>query len=158
MQVWDNSSDEGRQLAARSAIHVIANDLSAAQSDAEKARPLLERRLQDRPDDTAALTELAWVYLGLARNADAVATARRATEIMPPSRDVLAGNGLRVGLAEVEAHAGMVPEAIAIVRELLLGPGGAVSIGTLKHDPVWEPLRTDPQFQQLLTIKEHIGP
>jgi TolB-like protein/Tfp pilus assembly protein PilF len=159
VQVWDNSSDEGRQLAARSAIHVIANDLAAAQSDAEKARPLLERRLQDRPDDTAALTELAWVYLGLRRNVDAVATARRATEIMPPSRDVLAGNGLRVGLAEVEAHAGMVPEAIAIVREVLLSPGGGpVSIGTLKHDPVWEPLRSDPQFQQLLTIKEHVGP
>jgi TolB-like protein/Tfp pilus assembly protein PilF len=158
VQVWDNSSDEGRQLAARSAIHVIANDLAAAQSDAEKARPLLERRLQDRPDDTAALTELAWVYLGLARNDDAVATARRATEIMPPSRDVLAGNGLRTGLAEVEAHAGMVAEAITIVRELLLGPGGFVSIETLKHDPVWEPVRSDPQFQQLLTIKEHVGP
>jgi hypothetical protein len=53
----------------------------------------------------------------------------------------------------------MVPEAIAIVREVLLGPGaGPVSIGTLKHDPVWEPLRSDPQFQQLLTIKEHVGP
>jgi TolB-like protein/Tfp pilus assembly protein PilF len=159
VQVWDNSSDEGRQFAARSAIHLLANDLAAAQSDAEKARPLLERRLQDRPDDTAALTELAWVYLGLRRNAKAVATARRATEIMPPSRDVLAGNGLRVGLAQVEAHAGMVPEAIAIVREALLGPGGGpVSIGTLKNDPVWEPLRSDPQFQQLLTIKEHVGP
>ena len=159
VQVWDNSSDEGRQFAARSAIHLLANDLAAAQSDAEKARPLLERRLQDRPDDTAALTELAWVYLGLRRNANAVATARRATEIMPPSRDVLAGNGLRVGLAQVEAHAGMVPEAIAIVREALLGPGGGpVSIGTLKHDPVWDPLRSDPQFQQLLTMKEHVGP
>jgi hypothetical protein len=52
----------------------------------------------------------------------------------------------------------MVPEAIAIVRELLLAPGGFVSIETLKHDPVWEPLRSDPQFQQLLTIKEHVGP
>jgi hypothetical protein len=29
---------------------------------------------------------------------------------------------------------------------------------SLKTNPVWDPIRNDPGFQQLLTGKEHIGP
>ena len=28
----------------------------------------------------------------------------------------------------------------------------------LKIDPVWDPIRNDPGFQELLTMKEHVGP
>jgi hypothetical protein len=33
-----------------------------------------------------------------------------------------------------------------------------VSIARLKIDPVWDPIRNDPGFQQLLGGSEHIGP
>jgi len=33
-----------------------------------------------------------------------------------------------------------------------------ISIVCLKIDPVWDPIRNDPTFQQLLTVKERIGP
>jgi len=38
-------------------------------------------------------------------------------------------------------------------------PAGSVaSIADLKMNPVWDPIRDDPGFQQLLTLKEHVGP
>jgi hypothetical protein len=44
-------------------------------------------------------------------------------------------------------------------RKLLSIPvGETVSIARFKIDPVWDPIRNDPGFQQLLTIKEQAGP
>jgi hypothetical protein len=33
-----------------------------------------------------------------------------------------------------------------------------VSVAGLKIDPVWDPIRADPGFQQLLAGQEQIGP
>jgi TolB-like protein/Tfp pilus assembly protein PilF len=159
LHVWDDSADQRRQLAAKVAIRVVAGDLNGARSDVQTALPLLEQRLQERPDETATMTELAWVYLALQRNEDAIRVAHRAVDVLPPSKDVLAGGGLLVGLAEVSAHCGMAADAINILHQQLSAPtGGPVSIPLLKIDPMWDPIRNDPAFQQLLRVKEHIGP
>jgi len=45
------------------------------------------------------------------------------------------------------------------LKKLLSIPAGeTVSVARLKIDPVWDPIRNDPGFQQLLTTKEHVGP
>ena len=45
------------------------------------------------------------------------------------------------------------------LRKVLLIPAGeTVSIARLKIDPVWDPIRNDRGFQQLLTVKELVGP
>jgi serine/threonine-protein kinase len=45
------------------------------------------------------------------------------------------------------------------LRRLLSIPAGeTISIARLKIDPVWDPIRNDPGFQQLLTGKELVGP
>ncbi len=72
---------------------------------------------------------------------------------------MVVGNILLTGLAEIEARTGAPVEAIAILRRLLSVPaGGSVSIARLKIDPVWDPIRNDPGFQQLLAGKEQVGP
>ena len=65
----------------------------------------------------------------------------------------------RQSLAEIEARTGATSDAVGILRRLLSIPAGeAASIARLKIDPVWDPIRNDPGFQQLLAGTEHIGP
>jgi TolB-like protein/Tfp pilus assembly protein PilF len=163
LKVWEaagnNATDERHRLSARVAIRVLAGDLIGAQAEADKARQLLEARLRERPNEISSMTRLSWVYLALKRNDDAIKLARQAAELLPPEKDALVGNLLLAGLAEIEARTGATADAIAILRRLLSIPAGeTVSIARLKIDPVWDPIRNDPGFQQLLTMKEHIGP
>ena len=148
-----------QQLAGRVAIRVLAGDSEAAKSMGEETLPLLEARFRERPDDTFTMTELSWVYLALARNADALRISRQAADIITLEKDALAGVSFQIGLAQIEARAGAPEEAIKRVRRLLSIPaGGAVSIAALKIDPVWDPIRNRPDFQQLLSGPEQIGP
>src|SRR5437016_3126709 len=163
LRLWETAGrtavDERRRLSARVAIRVLAGDLIGAQAEAEKARQLLEERLRERPNDISSMTQLSWVYLALKRNDDAINLARQATDLLPPEKDALVGNILLTGLAEITARAGATAGAVAILRRLLSVPSGqSVSIARLKIDPVWDPIRNDPEFQQLLTVKERIGP
>ena len=163
LKLWETAGstavDERRRLSARVAIRVLGGDLIGAQAEAEKARQLLEARLRELPTDISSMTQLSWVYLALKRNSDATELARQAAKRLPPEKDAIVGNELLTGLAEIEAHTGASADAIAILRQQLSVPaGGSVSIARLKIDPVWDPIRNHPGFQQLLGTKELVGP
>jgi TolB-like protein/Flp pilus assembly protein TadD len=148
-----------QQLAGRIVIHLLAGESEAAKSLAEEALPLLEARFRERPEDTFVMTELSWVYLALGRNTDALRLSRQAADTISLEKDALAGPSFEIGLAEIEARAGALEEAVKRLRRLLAIPaGGAASIAALKMDPVWDPLRDRPDFQQLLSRPEQIGP
>jgi TolB-like protein/Flp pilus assembly protein TadD len=148
-----------RQLAGRVALRVLAGQTEVAKSAGEEARPLLEAKLRESPDDTFAMTELSWVYLALGRNADALRLSKQAADLISIEKDALGGPYFQLGLAQIEARAGAPEEAIKRLRHLLSIPAGAaVSIARLKIDPVWDPIRNRPDFQQLLSGREQIGP
>ncbi len=160
-KAWDvtpTNTAEGRlrQLEARVAIRVLAGQNTAAKSECEQARALLEAQLaQRRPEDRTSLSELAWVYVCLGRNADALRVAQQAAEALPPEKDAIFGVNFLVGLAQIEAHTGQSDEAVRMLRQLLTIPAGEyVSIARLKIDPVWDPIRNDPGFQKLLSEPE----
>jgi TolB-like protein/thioredoxin-like negative regulator of GroEL len=145
-----------RQLEARVGIQVLGNQNAAAKSECEQTRALLEAQLAERrPEDRTSLMALAWVYICLGRNADALHFARQAADSLPIEKDAISGSNLLVGLAQIEAHTGRAEEAVKILRQLLTIPAGQiVSIARLKIDPVWDPIRNDPGFQKLLSEPE----
>jgi TolB-like protein/Tfp pilus assembly protein PilF len=153
------NDDRGRlqQLVGRVALCVLAGQSEAGKSAAEQALPLLEARLRERPDDTFAMTELSWVYLALGRNADALRLSRHAADLISIEKDALNGPLFQMGLAQIEARAGAPEEAIKRLRRLLSIPGG-IFLAPMKIDPVWDPIRDRPDFQQLLLGPEQIGP
>jgi tetratricopeptide (TPR) repeat protein len=151
--------DERRRYCARVVIQILGNDKAGARADAEKALGLVEAKLRERPEDLDAIAQASWVYLGFDRSTDAIAMAKRAVDLLPPEKDALVGPIALVNLAQIECRAGHAAEAIEILRRLLTIPGGAqLSIPTLRIHPVWDPIRNEAAFQQLLTMKECIGP
>jgi TolB-like protein/Tfp pilus assembly protein PilF len=160
LKAWDRlptNLPEARlhQLMARVGIQVLAGQGAAAKPECEQARALLEARLAERPEDRISLTALAWVYVCLGRNADALHVARQATDLLPIEKDALQGPTFLAGLAEIKARTGQPMEAVKILRQLITAPAGSyVSIARLKVDPVWDPIRNDPDFQKLISEPE----
>jgi len=161
LKAWDlrpTDTAEGRlrQLKARIGIQLLAGQAAAARPECEQARALLEAQLAERrPGDRTSLSELAWIYVCLGRNADALRVAREAAEALPLEKDAVFGPNFLVGLAQIEAHTGQSEEAVKILRQLLTIPAGEyVSVTRLKIDPVWDPIRNDPGFQKLLSEPE----
>jgi TolB-like protein/Flp pilus assembly protein TadD len=144
-----------RQLEARVGIQALAGQSTAAKLECEQTRALLEARLAVRPEDRISLTALAWVYVCLGRNTDALRVARQAADLLPIEKDAIAGRYFLAGLAEIEARTGQAKEAIKILRRLITAPAGhVVSVARLKIDPVWDPIRNDPDFQKLISEPE----
>ena len=111
--------------------------------------------LQERPRHAASTA----AQLDDGAGTGALNLARQAVDLLPPERDALLGTANVAGLAAVEARTGAASDAVAILRRLLTIPAGEyVSIARLKIDPVWDPIRNDPGFQQLLGGSEHVGP
>jgi TolB-like protein/Flp pilus assembly protein TadD len=160
LKAWDTlptDIPEARvhQLMARVGIQVLAGQGPAAKSECEQTCALLEARLAERPEDRISMTALAWVYVCLGRNADALRVARQAADLLPAEKDALAGPFFLAGLAEIEARTGKPEEAVKILRQLITVPAGSfVSIARLKIDPVWDPIRSDPDFQKLIAEPE----
>lgn len=160
---WDTDSSEPSQhrdrLAARAALSVLAGDAASRTAEAEEARTLLEARVRERPNDRRAMMQLSWVYLALGRQEDAIRVAEAAARSLPVEIDHVSGPIVATGLAEIYARTGDPKQAMAAIRRLLAIPAGqSMSIQRLKLDPVWDPIRNDPGFKQLLTIKERVGP
>jgi TolB-like protein/Flp pilus assembly protein TadD len=162
LKVWDKDNGEAAEnrLSARAAIFVLAGDTSVAAEEIERARVLVEARLRDHPNNSYASSQLSWIYLALQRNSEAVKIAQHLAELVPPGKDALEGPEILANLAEIEARTGDANAAVKTLQQVLLLPAGMVaSIARLKIDPVWDPIRNDPGFQQLLAEgKEQIGP
>ena len=150
---------EVQPAAARTAMRLLAGDAAGARAAAEEARPSLEANLSQRADDPLILWQLSWIYLALEQNSEALRAMEKAAAAVPLELDAQIGPTWQAGLAEVQARAGQPSAAVKTLRHLLAIPaGGAVSLKRLKLDPVWDPIRNDPEFQQLLAGKEQIGP
>lgn len=79
----------------------------------------------------------------------AISEAKRATEILPVSKDALDGPGVLKNLAVVYAWSGELDLAFETLGPLTEVPYG-IFYGDLKRDPRWEPLRQDPRYDKLL--------
>jgi tetratricopeptide (TPR) repeat protein len=147
------------RLSARATIHVFAGDAAQARPEIEQARALAEKKLAKRPRDLDAVIQLSWINLALDRKSEALVAAHKAVDLMPPEKDALVGTYTLFNLAAIEAHADQAADAIKILRRLLFMPAGQVAtIVRLKIDPVWDPIRKEAGFQQLLTGTELVGP
>ncbi|HEV3242846.1 MAG TPA: tetratricopeptide repeat protein [Chthoniobacterales bacterium] len=130
---------------ARKALH----DEAGARVALLKAKDLVDAQLKQSADSPDLRIQLAKILAYLGQKDAALAEARRATELLPESKDAFGGPEITEGVAEVCAAVGENARAIELL-DGLLGKPSPVTVELLKLSPMWDPLRNDPRFQALL--------
>jgi tetratricopeptide (TPR) repeat protein len=125
----------GRQDEARASFH---RAMALIQPTPDAAVPVDARLLR---------TYLALAYTGLEEKDKALDQAKRA--VVEYKDDILSLPNAEQTLAGVEAHFGDVDSALATIKHLLEVPEG-ITVGNLRIDPEWDPLRNDPRFVKLI--------
>lgn len=131
---WLIARERGESAAADRAF---ASTLAIVETDVAKA-----------PDDAKLVAMLGLVHAMSGRKEEAIAAGRRATDLLPTSRDAYDGPLIATKLAVIYAQAGQVDRAIELLQELVTIPNGPTP-GTLRVEREWDPLRGDPRFEKL---------
>jgi TolB-like protein len=132
---------------------ILPSRLQGEQTDANtrfaQTREQLNQRVQNAPENSQLLSQLAVVDALLSQKESAIAEAKRAAELLPISKDALIGPQIQVNLAVVYAWTNELDLAFETLSSAAKVPNG-IFYGHLKRDPYWEPLRNDPRYEKLL--------
>ncbi|MEP6743870.1 MAG: tetratricopeptide repeat protein, partial [Gemmatimonadota bacterium] len=115
----------------------------------DSARVVLEGELRRLPDDYGFHAQLGMTYALLGKPDAAIREGRRAVELLPPERDAFFGVANVINLARIYAVAGQAAPAVEQLRKVLAGPP-FLTPAFMRVDPIWDPIRHDPAFQQLM--------
>ena len=112
--------------------------------------------LAARSDELAVVGPQMWSWLGLelariGRGREALDAASRATDAVPWSRDAFKATYLMEALAAVHTMTGNHAAAVEQLGRLLSVPS-ELTPAVLRLDPMWDPLRSRPDFQELMDI------
>jgi hypothetical protein len=137
-------------------IKRVAGDTASAKVVAEEARNTVEPIKKEQSDNAFAAAALAVACAMLDEKESALNEAQHAMALVPSSKDRLSGPGFEENLALVETIIGENSRAISILTRLLQTPYGGwldspapITPDLLRLDPIWDPLRNDPDFQKL---------
>jgi TolB-like protein/tetratricopeptide (TPR) repeat protein len=103
-----------------------------------------EKILQSSPDDTIALTDLGVAYAKAGQKADAQKVLDRLAELSKRRYVLEEFRG------RIYANLGDKDKAFESLQKGYDAHSMAIGFGTLKTDPVFDPLRSDPRFTDLL--------
>jgi TolB-like protein/predicted Ser/Thr protein kinase len=149
VSTWQKDAGWTRYLACAAAF------AARARGDVEKMREyfLLSRKTNEPPSQTeldpATLADFAVIDAGLGNKQLAIEEGTKAIELRPISRDTLEGPEYVGRLAKAYALLGerdLALEQLSLVGKVPNGP----TYGELKFDPVWDSLRDDPRFAQIM--------
>ncbi len=134
----------------RAELYTLSREPEPAQRWFQAARRRLEELTSKAPKDSRYHSALAIAYAGLGLQAEALREARAGVELMPISSDAWRAMWRLQDLARVHTMLGNQNEAIEGLDFLLSRPC-ELSTQLLRLDPRWDPLRSNPRFQALLT-------
>jgi TolB-like protein/class 3 adenylate cyclase/Tfp pilus assembly protein PilF len=127
----------------------MKGDAAAAHTAFSADRIAQDRIVQAQPDYGPAISALGMIDAGLGRKEDALAEGRRGVELLPVSKDSINGARMIMNLAIIAAWVGEKDLALEQLRIATQAPAGP-TYGELKLDPMLDPLRGDPRFEQIV--------
>jgi TolB-like protein/Tfp pilus assembly protein PilF len=127
----------------------MKGDAAAAHAAFTADRIAQERKVEAQPDYGPAISMLGMIDAGLGRKDDALREGRRGVELLPVAKDSINGPLMISNLAIIAAWTGEKDLALEQLRIATQLPGGP-PYGILKLTPMWDPLRGDPRFEQIV--------
>jgi TolB-like protein/Tfp pilus assembly protein PilF len=127
----------------------VTKDDAKARSAFTAARAEQEKIVQAQPNYGPALCVLGLIDAGLGRKEEALREGRRAIELLPVKKDAAEGVPMLKYFAMIAAWIGdkdLACEQLGIA----IHPPSNLSYGQLKLLPLWDPLRGDPRFEQIV--------
>src|SRR5262249_38582780 len=127
----------------------LFGDKGNAQTALTAAREIFERTTEEQPEYAQG-----WSYLGLTdamlgRCDEAIREGKRATEILPFTKDSWTGSIWIRNLAAIYTWCGDKDSALQQLKTAAELPTG-ITYGELKTSPDWDSLRGDPRFDQIV--------
>ncbi len=113
------------------------------------AKKMVMAEAEGSPNDAKILIMRGLIDAMLGRAEDAITEGERAVQLLPVSTDALDGPLIETNLAAIYAQLGQTERALEELERLVRLPGGPPP-GTLRVEPQWDLLRTEPRFQKLL--------
>ncbi len=136
---------------AYASVYAAMNRNELKKSYAERARRELDLAASENPEDTRLIAALGLTYAYLGQSEEAVREGLRAVNLYPISRDAFEGPRYILILAKIYALVGESDKSIEQLEILLSIPcGNNYSQALMRIDPIWDSLRNNPRFQNLL--------
>ncbi|MGE5235075.1 MAG: protein kinase domain-containing protein [Acidobacteriota bacterium] len=133
-------------LLFRGQVQMLVGQGDLARRSYEAARAEFEQLVRQNPRDAELHGSLGIAYAALGRRADAVREAKLGCDLVLDKMDPW----FLAGPAQIYTMVGEPGEAITLLDKLL-SESGSFTVPTVRLDPTWDPLRSDPRFQALLT-------
>ena len=130
-------------------IFDYSNQKEKAREHYEISRQFLETKIQEGVNHSAIHGSLGIAYAGLGRKADAIREGKLGVEMVPISKDAFQGPGFLITLAEIYTKTGEFDQALDQLDYVLSIPSW-FSVRALQLEPMWDPLRSHPRYQQLI--------
>ena len=130
---------------------VFGSPAGSTPSICNNAREYLEHHCDLSPGDPGYHAALGWAYALNGEKENAIQSGIRAVELSPITTDAMAGHSFLIELAKIYAWVDEPYSAVKTLHTALTTPGW-ISEATLRHDPVWDPIRDDPRFEELLRM------
>ena len=138
----------------------LAGDIAAAraiyQEIVEDFRRQLEKVAPGSYVEADTSIRLGMAYAGLGETASAIAEGQKAMALLPTSKHPEFGPDLEGEMARIYAQLGDTDHAIPMLKRLLRTQYPSATFltpATLRLDPIWDPIRNDPRFQELTAEK-----
>jgi serine/threonine-protein kinase len=135
----------GNVAASKAAYQQAVQGLTQALNNTDKA---------DATHGAGWHSLLGVAYAGLGDAASAVAEGQKGMALQPTSQDPLEGPQREEQMAQIYALLGNADEAIPILKRWIQVPSStSITPALLRIDPIWDPIRNDPRFQELVEEK-----
>jgi len=139
-------------------VQRLAGDAAGAKTNAEQARNALEPLCKNQPDNYMFAAMLSLANAALGEKDSALKEGERAIALLPSTKDRMFGPGFEENLALIQTMFGANSQAISTLARLLQTPyyswlysrTAVTTPALLRLDPLWDPLRGDPRFEQIV--------